>query len=687
LVINKGNPTIMTSTNLTTGNTANSNQLKRVQALGLWGMVALMLVLTFLLVRGFAHDLPYHFHVDEPPLIVNANELVTAGEIMHGRAYARLFIFQLAGQRLLLDAMQGGQSAGDSIYFFFGRVASVAYALLALAIGYQLGRRLSPNNHGRWAGVVLALLPASMGSYLSLHSIAKADAISFFLMLLTLYLSLRAWHKHSWRMLAGAVVVAILATLAKYNYAPVVGLPVLVALIMAWGRPWVRWVLALGVLGAVLGVLAVAFVPPLQLAFNTYMALAWGDNWAQLPSADNLTRFTLDVWGWLGIVLAVFGLAHALYVGWMTRRKTTLVAPLQTGTQAWQMLLLVAFFTLVVFVFYASTDRPRPRFFVMLYSLFGILVAYGLLQVIRYTHWISAPLIIAFLLAPHITSMVEVVENRYRDDVRAIVGDWLVANVQEPLDIVVEDDPLVVNPQFGGIPFAYPIDSLQVDSFYEQTLGEYRARGMDYLLANSNQVDLAGYLSDTPRPDDFANETEEVFRAEANGQTMVLLRILPPVRDINTDAPENITPLNVEFGDAMTGDVVALYGYDVTLDGAQLLVQLVWEGRASDADYIYFLHLVDTSTEQAVKQIDQMPLAYNMSTSLMEAGEIVVDPVRFDVSDLQSGCYRLLLGWYTPDTFARVPVETDNGDFADVYSLTQSVSINSDGNVNLGECE
>jgi hypothetical protein len=144
LVINKGNPTIMTSTNLTTGNTANSNQLKRVQALGLWGMVALMLVLTFLLVRGFAHDLPYHFHVDEPPLIVNANELVTAGEIMHGRAYARLFIFQLAGQRLLLDAMQGGQSAGDSIYFFFGRVASVAYALLALAIGYQLGRRLSP---------------------------------------------------------------------------------------------------------------------------------------------------------------------------------------------------------------------------------------------------------------------------------------------------------------------------------------------------------------------------------------------------------------------------------------------------------------------------------------------------------------------------------------------------------------
>jgi 4-amino-4-deoxy-L-arabinose transferase-like glycosyltransferase len=90
-----------------------------------------------------------------------------------------------------------------------------------------------------------------------------------FLMLLTLYLCLRAWHKHSWRRLAGAVVVAILATLAKYNYAPVVGLPVLVALIMAWGRPWVRWVLALGVLGAVLGVLAVAFFPPLQLSFNT----------------------------------------------------------------------------------------------------------------------------------------------------------------------------------------------------------------------------------------------------------------------------------------------------------------------------------------------------------------------------------------------------------------------------------
>lgn len=115
-------------------------------------------------------------------------------------------------------------------------------------------------------------------------------------------------------------------------------------------------------------------------------------------------------------------------------------------------------------------------------------------------------------------------------------------------------------------------------------------------------------------------------------------------------------PLAVQFGRTIT-----LTGYDLEparpAPGEELAVWLAWAraSQALDRDYTVFVHLLDEGGER-VAQDDGVPgYLGTLPTTLWEPGVPLLD--RHVVSlptDLPAGHYSLLIGWYDPQTGARL---------------------------------
>ena len=107
-------------------------------------------------------------------------------------------------------------------------------------------------------------------------------------------------------------------------------------------------------------------------------------------------------------------------------------------------------------------------------------------------------------------------------------------------------------------------------------------------------------------------------------------------------------------------DGIILEGFDppVTTPGNKLVVRLYW--RASQApleSHSVFVHLVDQSG-RLVAQDDGLPRDGDLPTNFWLSGEQIVDEREVALtSDLAPGQYRLLVGWYQPETGRRLPLE------------------------------
>ena len=93
---------------------------------------------------------------------------------------------------------------------------------------------------------------------------------------------------------------------------------------------------------------------------------------------------------------------------------------------------------------------------------------------------------------------------------------------------------------------------------------------------------------------------------------------------------------------------------------------LYWQVDAPfDADYTVFIQVWDTNTNQYVTGFDSPPVLGDYPTSLWEAGETVVDTHPLDLSQLESGNYKLLVGLYNPTTGDRLPAFGPGGPLKD----------------------
>jgi hypothetical protein len=106
-----------------------------------------------------------------------------------------------------------------------------------------------------------------------------------------------------------------------------------------------------------------------------------------------------------------------------------------------------------------------------------------------------------------------------------------------------------------------------------------------------------------------------------------------------------------EFGTLRLG------GYDMSQNAHTLQLTLYWQALASqNADYHYFVHLIDPAQQQIVAQVDAVPQQGTLPTWQWQAGQIVAESVVLDLQNVPPGEYQITLGWYDPQTGDRLTV-------------------------------
>jgi 4-amino-4-deoxy-L-arabinose transferase-like glycosyltransferase len=109
------------------------------------------------------------------------------------------------------------------------------------------------------------------------------------------------------------------------------------------------------------------------------------------------------------------------------------------------------------------------------------------------------------------------------------------------------------------------------------------------------------------------------------------------------------------------GESIELAGWslaeEAVLPGEMIRLALFWQAMGPIGErYTGFVHLVD-SNGRLVSQQDSEPLAGFRPTESWEQGEVIRDPVGLLVpAGTPAGMYRLLVGFYHPETGERLPV-------------------------------
>jgi hypothetical protein len=152
--------------------------------------------------------------------------------------------------------------------------------------------------------------------------------------------------------------------------------------------------------------------------------------------------------------------------------------------------------------------------------------------------------------------------------------------------------------------------------------------------------------------------------------TLVPNRPQPVITVHQFEQPVTGYPVNVTFGER-----IRLTGYDLVTTTNALRLTLYWTSPVTiTQDYKMFVHLATTSSPEPVRQVDGLTREGMYPTGMWVPGEIVSDTVTLDTTDLPAASYQLAVGWYDPESLARLPVTSNNQVINDGrYVLTRFV--------------
>jgi hypothetical protein len=253
---------------------------------------------------------------------------------------------------------------------------------------------------------------------------------------------------------------------------------------------------------------------------------------------------------------------------------------------------------------------------------------------------------------------------------------------QAGIDFVLEH---TLTPELGVIRAGYETEDVQQGQLLPfdirwGTTGEVKA-DYDYCI---NLVSSTGETAqqacypispDWPTSRWLANEvarsTETLridpFLPPAEYRVLITLRdsetLLPAGEAIELDTlavtalPRTFTPPAPEHAaDALLGEDIRLYGYDVHAAGNKINLVLYWGAeRRLDRSYKVFVHAVDAASGVLVAQVDAVPRNWSYPTTWWEAGEVVADPIELSLPGTGGTQVVLLVGLYDELTGARLP--------------------------------
>jgi hypothetical protein len=119
-----------------------------------------------------------------------------------------------------------------------------------------------------------------------------------------------------------------------------------------------------------------------------------------------------------------------------------------------------------------------------------------------------------------------------------------------------------------------------------------------------------------------------------------------------------------------------LLGYDVQQPVAgqdALRLNLYWQAVPWDAaqgtarrnplpDYVVFVHLYDTESQEIVAQSDARPLNGTYPTNAWQEGEVIGDEIVLSLADVPAGVYRLAIGMVEANGTDRATIVSASGE-------------------------
>ena len=484
-------------------------------------LVGILVLGTWLRVRGLAWGLPYGFqNPDESVVIARAVRVARGHANPEFFAYPSL-LFYVLGAVLRGVAVVVRPAAGDSVLspaalvvdpsplYVAGRILSASCGVISVYLVFRLGRE----TYGRAAGLLAALLLAVEPLHVRYSHVAVTDVPAVTLGLAALVLFARAARVGSTRLIAWGALAAGLATSTKYNLALLV-VAAVPALWFALRDPARRrspngYLGSLAVLvgGPMLGGF-LAGTPFAVLDPFHFLGDYWrvqhtvGRGWLGFEHAGNGYWYNLatNLAGSLGVVLLVVCLAGLCYAVWCHRRPDIVLVP----------------YVLVYYLYVSSWHQLQDRYLLPIVPLLLLLASRLCMALARarssrlapasrrrlaLATTVAAALVFAAALALPLRTSVTYVRGLRGDDTRAVAKTWIERHL--PADSVVATDvygpPLVPSifrdyyRDAGRRPVTYHVVSLQLPEpgveDDEHTLEFLRERGVRYVAVSSGVYD------------------------------------------------------------------------------------------------------------------------------------------------------------------------------------------------------
>ncbi len=148
-----------------------------------------------------------------------------------------------------------------------------------------------------------------------------------------------------------------------------------------------------------------------------------------------------------------------------------------------------------------------------------------------------------------------------------------------------------------------------------------------------------------------------VFQDEPSAKRQIGGEMNVDAWPLETTLPSVDNP--VFIGDNRFGDVVRLEAFSLIENENQLDLTLFWRSEAAwREEYAVFVHLVESAESQPLAQSNGIPVNNIRPTQTWRNAEIITDPRTIVLpSDLSAGSYEIYVGFYAPDSNARLPVQ------------------------------
>ncbi len=453
--------------------------------------IAILCATWLLFLWGIQREMPYEPFIDEPIFVTRAIHMAATGDLnphwfgnpgsttIYPLAVYYHFWYAATNAGDFLHPNPGlatGFDADFTVYYLVGRLLTIAYGLLTVALTYRLGKAMWSERAGILASTFLIFHPTLVWH----TTVVRTDTSAMFFVTLALWYCFRMLDQPRQRnfVLAGAAIG--LALSSRYLMVSLYGvyLAFFLLAIPTWRR---NGQLTQGIAGFVLGGVVSIAVFALTTPF---FFLDWHTAWEDLLLEARTNHIGADGKNYWDRAFWYLTNAIPLSIYWGQMGAVVVAIGLGIWQRSWRVLVLALF----VLMYVATVSVPTlfwKRWMIQLSPVLALLAAYGLGKIAttlagrtspRLEKGIVALLAVLLVAQPAFLSY-QLAERNRSTSTRIEAREWMVENLPPSSRIITE---LYAAP-LANTPFVVT----QQPYLPERPFDDYLAGEFDYAITSS----------------------------------------------------------------------------------------------------------------------------------------------------------------------------------------------------------